>query len=517
MKKYITIFCLLLLLCLTESSCKKDFLDKAPLDQLSDQSFWKTEDDAVQFSNSIYRYIPQGDLFVLMDAFTDNAIPVHVFADQGKISMGTADATTGWFRSEWRGSYAAIRRCNVLLQNIGTIPMNEQRKSKIIAQTKFLRAYFYQYLMKLFGGVPIIEKPLELNEQVPVRKTVEEVGQFIVSELTAASNVLDLAYSNSSDVGRPTKGAAIALKANVLLYLSKFAEAAIAAKEVMDLNQYQLYQNGYGQLFMDENNEEVIFDKQYMKDKYGDARDEYFLPSSFGSYSAMSPTQDFVDEYECVDGKPIKTSPLYDKSNPFKNRDPRLEASILYNGSVIGTTTIDTYNGEDAYLATANSTRTGYYLRKYLNPDNGGGGLGDTWTNFILIRYAEVLLTYAEAKNEVSGPDQSIYGAVDMVRVRAGLPKLPAGLTKEQMREAVRHERRVEFAFEGLRIFDIRRLRIAEKVMIQPVLSQPMPTPAGTPLVVETRSFNPERDYLWAIPQGDIDLSKGTLKQNPNY
>lgn len=154
-------------------------------------------------------------------------------------------------------------------------------------------------------------------------------------------------------------------------------------------------------------------------------------------------------------------------------------------------------------------------FRKYINPDNDGC-TRPGWTNFIYMRYAEILLSYAEAQNEINGPDQSVYDAVNQVRQRPSveMPPLSAGLTKEQMREEIRHERRVEFVFEGIRLLDTRHWKITEEIMLKPVYGA---IKDGIHIFVEQRKFNPGKDYLWAIPLNEINLSKGALTQNPGY
>lgn len=501
------------------TACDKNFLDRNPLDQLSDESFWKTQEDVRQYVNATYRHIAVADDHVMYDVFTDNGVPVHTFADQGKISFGTADSRTDWFKRTWKNTYSGIRRCNVFFQQIDNVEMSDKARAEMTAEIRFLRAYYYQFLMKLYGEVPLLTLPMKLDDPFPKRNSIEEILTFVLDELDEAAPNLPLEYENSKDVGRITRGAALSLKANVLLFSGKHEEAYEAAKKVTELDLYSLYDKGYGQLFLDENNPEVIFDIQYMKDQHTHYMDIYFYPASFGGYAAASPTQDFVDAFQCLDGKSIENSSSYDKLNPFLNRDPRLEASVLHHESEMNGKTLNTYSGIDALQAGGNSTKTGYFPRKYLNPDNPGGQIGDSWTNFILIRYAEILLTIAEAKNEILGaPDQEVYNMVNQVRARKGveMPALSAGLTKEQMREAIRQERRVEFGFEGMRLFDIRRWKIGEQVMNRSVYGQRMPTPAGEHIFVEDRKFT-KRDYLWAIPQYDIDLSKNVLSQNFGY
>ena len=226
-----------------------------------------------------------------------------------------------------------------------------------------------------------------------------------------------------------------------------------------------------------------------------------------GGWEAISPTKDLVDLYECTDGKSIAESPLYDENNPFVNRDPRLDHTILYDGAEIAGKIYT------SGAALGNSTRTGYSIRKYVNPANDGMNFPG-WTNFIYIRYAEILLVYAEAQNEIAGPDASVYEAVNEVRRRVGMPDLPANLSKDQMREAIRKEKRIEFAFEGVYLYDTRHWRTTEAAVTKPVYGKKVD---GEYVWVENRKFNPERDYLWAIPLEEIDLSKGVLTQNPGW
>lgn len=507
---------LLSVLLLAGTACNDGFLDRIPKDELSDESFWQVEEDAVKYSTGIYRYLPQTENHTIMtDCYTDNAVPVHVGAEQGQLSAGTATASNPHFKQLWQDQYDGIRRCNIFLANIDKVDMNEGKKTVLIGEVEFLRAFMYATLVKYFGGVPILEHALALNEPIPARNTEEEVYAFIVRETEKAAAKLPLKRTETSEIGRATKGAALSLKAIMSLYFKKYDVAAQTAQEVMNLHVYDLFDH-YGNLFQPdfENNAEVIFDRQYVEkatsSKLGSLIDQYFSPLMMSGWEALSPTQDLIDAYPCTDGKPITESPRYDPAKPFENRDPRLKFSILWDGEELAGKTYDSEKMGDG-----NSTRTGYTMRKYINPKNDGNNEYG-WTNFIYIRYAEILLTYAEAKNELSGPDQSVYDAVNQVRQRPSveLPPLPAGLDKDRMRDAIRLERRLEFTFEGIRLFDTRRWRTTEEAVKKPVYGKLVD---GRHIFVEQRNFNPERDYLWAIPLTEIDLSKGSLVQNPNY
>ena len=276
---------------------------------------------------------------------------------------------------------------------------------------------------------------------------------------------------------------------------------------------YQLHSN-YEQLFTAdyENNSEVIFDIQFMDEakdfENGSYIDKYFGPGFMGGWEALSPSQDLIDEYECIDGKSIDESPLYNEISPYENRDPRLKASILWNGSKFG----DQIYNTEGIIGTGNATRTGYNIRKYIDPDNVGCQFPGR-VNFIIFRYAEMLLDYAYALNELNGPSEQVYTSVNQIRSRVGLPNLKEGISKDEMREAIRHERRVEFAFEGIHLFETRSWKTTEECVEKPVYGM---KPNGEEFLVEQREFD-SKQYLWAIPLTEIDLSRGVLTQNPGY
>ena len=323
-------------------------------------------------------------------------------------------------------------------------------------------------------------------------------------------------YRSNSDHGKPSAGACYALKARVAFYAHKYDVAEAAARKVMGMNVYGLYDN-YGDLFQPvaELCNEIIFDREYLENpknsNEGSYIGQFFAPVMMGGWEALSPTQDLIDSYPCKDGKSIKESPFYNPEDPFADRDPRLGFSVLWNGSQIAGKTFNLNNMGDG-----SHTRTGYSMKKYINPDNDGINNYD-WTNFIYIRYAEVLLTFAEARNEnLSAPDTEVYDAVNQIRQRpsVNLPPLPSGLSKDQMREAIRLERRLEFAFEGMHLFDTRSYKTTEKDVTKPVYGV---NAKGESIFIETRKFNANRDYLWAIPLEEVDLAQGALKQNPGW
>ena len=512
--KYSIAACLFALAFLT--SCNDSFLQRDPKDKYSDVSFWKTPAEAEKYVTGINLYLVAPENHTIMtDCYTDNAVPVHVGAEQGSLSAGTAVSTNRHFQQVWDAAYEGIRRCLVFYQHIDNVPMAAADKARLTGEVQFLEAFFYSTLMKFMGGVPILDHPLALREPMPERATEEATYNYIVSLLDKAAPALP-DIRQSSDHGKPSAGACYALKARLALYAHKYDVAEQAAKKVMDMGVYGLY-NNYANLFQPvaEDCNEIIFDREYLSNPKNSSEGSmiglFFAPIVMGGWEALSPTQDLVDAYPCTDGKSIQDSPLYDPNHPFEHRDPRLAASILWNGSMIAGHEYTTNS-----IGDGNHTRTGYCMRKYMNPENDGINNYD-WTNFIYIRYAEVLLTYAEARNEqLASPDNQVYDAVNAIRQRpsVNLPALASGMTKDEMRAAIRLERRLEFAFEGIHLFDTRSYKTTEADVKKPVYGM---RPDGTKFLVEQRKFNPNRDYLWAIPLTEVDLSKGVLKQNPNW
>ncbi|WP_256009030.1 RagB/SusD family nutrient uptake outer membrane protein [Desertivirga xinjiangensis] len=519
MKRHIYIIICAVLLSMT--SCDKDFLTVAPRDQISGESFFKTAKDAEQAVVGVYNTLIQDADFTMIqkvlaqNTWSDDAVNVWLGSNYNNIADGSFNSSEGLFNSNWTSLYRNIRRANVFLTNVVGIQMDERLKERYIAEVKFFRAYYYHQLLMLFGGVPIIDKPLNLEELKTPRNKREEVVEFILSDLNAAIPALS---ADATQPGRVTSGAALSLKSRVLLYEYRFPEAAAAAELVMSSNKYHLYRaegaQSYIRLFAqaNENNQEVIFDVQFTNQSgYGSPEQLWLNVNSIGGWGALNPTKSLRDAFEDIEGNPITASTVYDPTDPYANRDPRLEMSILHTGSTIvdrngNVRTINTTSGTDA------SSRTGLFPRKGADPESFISEV-TSGKNYILIRYAEVLLNYAEAKNEsLNSPDQTVYDAVNDVRDRAGMPDLPENLTKSQMRVRIRNERRVELNLEGHRFFDIKRWGIAETVMNGPVYGVNSTSP------VVTRVFDPAKHYLFPIFNTQIDLTgKDILLQNPGY
>ena len=495
-------FCLFAVLLLLQWGCQQD-LDIDPADQYSIDTFWKTEEHAQAGLSGCYqvlRSVYGGGWVYETDMVTPNAWGYNENGGTGPLARGVHTTTDPTIAGRWDVNYRGVGRTNTFLDKIDGVTMNEALKQRMAGEAKFLRALYYFNLQEFFGGVPLIlETPDATRHAALPRDSREQVVEQILRDLEQASAVLPLTYP-AADAGRATKGAALALKARVLLYQQDWAAAAEAAQAVMDLNVYSLFPN-YRELFMrqHEHNAEVIFNVEFLAPRFLNNFDQttYVL-------NTPAPLKDLVDAYLMQDGQPIATSPLYDPAQPYENRDPRLHQTI----AVIGYK----FNGKVTQLA--NVVNTGFGLKKYTSftdDTNNPVVAPSTDLNPILMRYAEVLLTYAEARNEHSGPDATVYAALNAVRSRpsVAMPAVPAGLSQEAMRAVIRNERRVELAFEGLYYSDIRRWRTAEIVNNGPIFNY-----VGK--AITNRTFNKSRDYLWPIPFVQIQENPA-LQQNPNY
>jgi len=477
------------------------WLDVDPSDKFSVDTFWKTEEHATAGLSGCYNaLLPWRDThFFEFDMITSNAMPYNESNGTQAIGKGEHLSTTALIATLWTNCYKGIGRTNTFLDNISGVTMDESSRNRMIGEAKFLRAFYYQNLVDKFGGVPLIISAPNAEEQAALpRDSKEAVVEQILKDLTEAAPLLPESYSGA-DLGRVTKGAALALKARVLLYNERWAEAAVAAKAVMDLGVYSLF-NDYRHFFSEANkhNSEVIFNVESSLPDFQTTHDNTIF-----RLNRPAPLKELVDKYQMIDGKSINESPLYDPDKPYENRDPRLHYTI----TVIGYP----YNGK--LITKEDVMTTGYGMKKYTSYDDDEtiALVERSAFNSILIRYAEVLLTYAEAQNEASGPDQSVYDALNQVRQREGveMPKVEPGLSKEQLREAIRLERRIELALEGLYYSDILRWKTAE------VENKGAMHDADN-IEIVIRNFRPDRDYLWPIPYNQTVLNPN-LTQNPNW
>ncbi|WP_353196441.1 RagB/SusD family nutrient uptake outer membrane protein [Parapedobacter defluvii] len=527
----------LVLLLGTLSACN-DFLDRDSLVGLSEGGFWKSEQDAIMGVNAVYEvnreFTNSIVIYGMMDDFTD--ISYQSFATG--LTTGAFPANAAFYSASWGMFYKGIYRANTVLKNVPGIAMNEAVKNRIIGEAHFLRGYYYFKLWDYFGGVPIYDKPMNVDEAYKPRATNGEVYAFIVNDMTEAYALLEGSYSGS-DAGRATKWAALAMRGKAHLWAKEYEKAAADFRELMEKSDRVLLDD-YHTLFRvaGNNNSEVIFDVQYVAEKgYGIATDRNYgnaMGATSGSQRTR-PTPELVNAYEMADGTPFDFSNFtnadgdpFNPDNPadwndeasvralFANRDPRLQQAIVVPWS----TFVGRGGAEYLYRFPVVTTDPTSYVPVWTNGSYAWRKFVETGSvytlqdnmpqNFPLIRLADVILMYAEAQNEALGaPDQSVYDAVNAVRNRAGMPDLPTGLSKGQMQERIRHERMVELCGEGQRYSDIRRWGIAKDVVDGVWMTE------FTGVQIRQRGF-PDHYYLWPIPQSEKDVNPN-LDQNPGW
>ena len=516
------------LLALFICSCKKGFLDRQPLDQYSETSLWTSANDANTALNGCYSGFEDGTWIFYMPCASDDAFsafPGEGFNEYGNMVLLTPNHTPN---NKW--NFNTIQKCNWFLANIDKTPMDNDLKKRMKGEARFLRAYKYFIMSQLYGDVPLVTGNLSTQEADTVSRTPkDQVVQFVLDELGAVAADLPDSYAGS-DVGRITSGAAWALKARTELYNGKYQDCVNSCNNIM--GKYSLFPS-YTDLFriQNEHNSEIILDIEYIEN---DApltslgrNALHFQGGGGGGWYSIDPSQSLVDAYEMSNGKTIDDpSSGYDPDQPYQNRDPRLSATVVVPGSLVDGVYFNPLEpGTLDYLLRHNFT--GYASRKYVSHLSDFDDMWNVGLNIPLIRYAEVLLTYAEAKIELNQIDNSVYAAIDQVRNRAGMPDVDQTLYNSQakMRELIRRERRVELAMEGLRWFDVQRWKIGDQAMSGPLYGSRLGTvdPSNGHLTLsndrilsDQRTFDPAKNYLWPVPQPEIDINKN-IKQNPGY
>lgn len=524
-------------------SCENNVLDKKPLDEINEELVWTDVTLANLYLNDCYLNLFGGlNEQRGLDTSTEIGDEGHEWGNSQRWNEGDVSPYSNSYDdddgpNQWERAYTQIRKLNLLLKNSSKMQGEQEAIDLLIGQTYFLRGYFYSELVNLYNGVPIIDQVQELTDDLSVtRNTYEECVEFIISDFDKAAELLPLAW-DQSQVGRATRGAALAYKARLLLFAAsplhnpsgtdeKWQLASDAAKAVIDLGEYELYPDYY-ETFHVENNQEIIFDIQYAFPMRNMEIEFRTNPQGFqGSYGMTRPTQNMVDYYEMDNGLSITDlSSGYDDQDPYANRDPRFYASILYNGAPWRDQIIETFEdglsgpGEQDEYSTS-TQMTGYYLRKFIHKKNPLiASNPPTPTNWVLMRLAEVYLNYAEAQLEL-GNEGEARTYINLVRERAGMPEIPIEETGEELKARYRNERVVELAFEEIHFFDVRRWEIAPDVLSQPVnkvsiVKNDDDTFTYTVEEMEERVWKDEF-YFFPIPGDDIDRNKN-LEQNPGY
>jgi len=497
------------------------------------------------------------------------------------VDAGTQFNTFGNNYADWDSNYARIRICNVFLQKTKQYSANFSSAwiAKRTDEVRFIRAFTYSMLLQFFGGVPLWTTVPDNNTMTAAqldqpRATFEQTFNFIDNELDTIIKNGNLAVKynhGDADAGRATLGAALMLKGWIELFAAsptfnsgtyplpdpgnlvhfatadpqRWAKAAATFKQFMtNYTQYSLFPD-YSKFWYEDNeyNSEIIWDKNLVAnvpspessnyDQYGGP---VYILGQYYTWGNYDPTQELVDAYRMANGKDI-TDPTsgYDPQHPYVGREQRFYQSIVFDGApyfqpwMKRTDTIYTRidkvhpSQNQIDFASSDVSNTAYYNRKRLNP-NGGAGVS-SGINYIYFRFAEVLLGYAEAQNEAVGPDASVYAAMTTVRARGGLPALPAGLTQAQMRTQIQNERRVEFAFEDKRYYDIIRWGTAKTVLATDrhamEITNSSPTDdAGvwvyTPIPLNHPYGFLDKMWVAPIPQSVMDANT-KLIQNPGY
>lgn len=564
MKNYKYSLLILISTVLGGSACQK--LEDRPFENITEEYLWDTKDslgtNASYFLNDIYGDLPNGYNRIdgnLLDAATDDAVPsgdntaISRFTNGGYSPLVNAD-------NSWAGNYASIRKCNLFVQNFPKVNLKKSDPAIFIqgqywkAENRFLRAMFYYELIKRYGGVPLLgDRVLTVNDDLKLsRNTFDECVNYIVNECDAIMGDLRPDPIPLGDYGRITKSIAQTLKAKVLVLaasplnnpgndLAKWRKAKNALADVIRSKVYDL-EPSFSDVFLTRKNKEVIL--AYQRAQTFDVETNNapvgFVNGTTASRGRTSPTQELVDAFPTSKGLPITTdvksttNPTgYDAGNPYANRDPRLDLTVFRNGSGWLSRNVETFNGgRDRPGGSVVQTKTGYYMRKFMGNFSSQTAYSNQTHNFPIFRYADILLLFAEAKNEVDGPGtgaDSVYTYLRAIRARAKITVgvapdtygIADGLSTAQMRELIRNDRRTELAFEEQRFWDLRRWRIAENVYNKPLHGMRIiKTGTAFNYQVEELSlpfqFFAPRMYRYAIPFSEI--SKNTnLTQNEGY
>jgi len=543
-------------------------LDLNPLSEGSSENWYKNDNEITLALNDLYRdalWHVESTRLYNTDRWTDDWNQREYLYDwvAGSVTGEWADAT-----ATWTNTYKGITRANTILSSLNNAANNipKQRLNQLKGEASFFRACFYSYLIFLYGDVPLVTDYITIEEAFATgRKEKAAVLEQIYKDFDMAIENLPVSYSGEQKI---TKGAAYAFKARIASWMLDYPTARDAAKGCMDLGVYSLDPE-YGRLFLSTTNKssEFIFVIPRSEVLTGtNMAGASFLPRFLGGTSTAQPSWELFCAYTCTDGLPIDKSPLFDRQKPFKNRDPRLaelvpEFGTAFHGFIydpgsantIEVATNKTIVNQETLLTSQFASYNGLILKK---------GVDDAFANkradpnIIIMRYADVLLMYAEAKIELNEIDASTLLAINQVRSRA-YKSTPAQTTRypavtetnqARLRTILRLERRAELPWENRRWFDLIRWRLAEKAIIKPVYALPVkagleaniasgdyffpkgPLPqidenglvdfsamytTGKIRAVVPRSFNP-RQYLFPIPSREVIINSN-IQQNPGY
>ncbi|WP_339902956.1 RagB/SusD family nutrient uptake outer membrane protein [uncultured Cyclobacterium sp.] len=516
--KYI-IYLLTIVLLLPLSSCDDDFLEFYPEDKITSANFPQNEEDIKLLLNGVYALMRERSIyneglfgFGVLDGATPNAFnwgntPI---ARAGTGQLNSSDGSIVNFR--WTRSYAIIFRANYLLQALDQVDIPEEDKSIYRAEARFLRGLAYSILAEGFGGVPIILTAISTEEARNIsRASREETWDQVMADYNMA---IDNLQAEAPELGRATKGAALGMKMRALLYQGKYEEVLQVINEIDALNKYGLFPSYEGLFRLEnENNMEVIFDIQYIsgENSQGSLHDQY-CGTGTGSWTRGSryvPTDDLVNAYEMIDGSEV------DPNNPYEGRDPRLEFTVVVPGAYILGYRFPNYEYPGGAFNHPGNRLKHLSARKYrIEPEADLPPSGQSGLNNIVLRYADVILSKAEAIIETNGDIDEAINLINRIRTEredVKISPLPMGLSQEEARAKLRHERRIEFALEGLYWSDIKRWGIGSEIY-------PVEVKDHNGNVIETKFPDGYLDFyqLLPIPDSEISLNEN-LTQNPGW
>ncbi|UCS95012.1 RagB/SusD family nutrient uptake outer membrane protein [Echinicola marina] len=522
-------------------SCE-DKLSQYPSNAFAQENFWRTESDALIALTGMYRGgIEFGTQVVPSDWWTYcGMVFLELATDNGydrrgdnstinRLTNGTLLPNNNVINGYWQGSYKRIAICNDFLENIESVNMSTEKIQRMAAEAKFLRATQYFYMSQFWGAVPLVTEtltPEEANNVVKAEKSV--IVQFVIDELAAA--VQDLpAYGElqASEMGRASKQAALAFLGRIYLSEKRFTEASAAYKQIIDLGDNEIDPD-YQSLFNPngENSSENIFSSQFAPGQAPNALPQHAYPAISGGWHFVNPLGSLTDAYGFDDGSPLSyDDPRFNYDDMGENRDPRFRYNFLWNNSTFGSNIYnchpDATSSVDQLTYSKQATRSGYGLRKFFDESFTGNLRNDYGGNIPIIRYAEVLLSYLEAELEAGNPitQELLDQTINAVRGRAsvGLPAIQE-TNAAALRPILRNERRIELAFEGIRLWDIFRWEIGEEVLVGDFWGAPFPDSEKYATTskkldpdfrwfVTSKNFRPGVDDQWPIPESEVNIN----------
>ncbi len=546
-------------------SCSDDILNISPKDRVAEDAVWTDENLINAYHTELYNCIQHGFKIHMQSKATDEAYCSITF-DIGLFPIGaiTADNITSVENTHWTGGgniyywgtgWQYIRKINIFLEKMQTTQIEMANKERLVAEAKFLRAYIYFEFIKRFGGVPIVDKSYELGDLATfTRSSFDDCVQFIEKDLTEASPDLPEKYAASdANFGRATQDVCQALRSRLYLYvasplwnssndLQKWQKAADAAEAL--LTKYSLYPD-YTKLFNQVSgtaNSELIWARTFSSTNYNGLPGDQ-LGRRYGAYggwwASNGPSQNLVDDYDMTNGEPpfiwvdgVKTdNPAsgYNPQHPYKNRDPRLEQTVIHDSSVYHGDLHEMWIasdgnswGYDSYKQSGDNPRSDYILRKFMpgieTPISRQEHYTMPWPIF---RLGEIFLNYAEAKFEL-GDEPTCREYISKIRARVGMPEIPATVTGEALRARLYNERRVEMAFEEQRFWDLRRWKIASDVENRPIYGMQIikdvdtDVKTYTPVKLLVRTFL-DKMYLLPIATDEIRKNNNTITQTTGW